>query len=154
MKKRPSEKRHAFIICNGRKIILLKLTGFIQSSNVVLYLRCKNCFILRFYKILKSFVRYPTVFKLNCPSAMLFSLAQLLFLNVQQEKQIKTFQLVQGNRWKCIRKVLILCNGVRTIYPIPFYPMPLYPMPFYPTCHFTQCHFTQCQLTQFTSLLN
>ena len=77
------------MICNGRKTILLKLPGVIQSSNLVLYLSCNNCFILRFDKILKSFGRYPTVFKLNCPSAMLFGLAQLLLLNVQQGKQLK-----------------------------------------------------------------
>ena len=29
---------------------------------------------------------------------MLFNLAQLLLLNVQQEKQLKKFQLLQGNR--------------------------------------------------------
>ena len=85
---RPSEKRHTFIY-NGRKIIIFKLPGFIQSSNFVLYLSCNNCFILRFDKFLTSFGRLPTVFKLNCPSVMLFSLAQLHLLNVQQERLVR-----------------------------------------------------------------
>ena len=43
--------------------ITFQLPVFIQSSNVALYSSRENHFILRVYKILKSFNIFPNVFK-------------------------------------------------------------------------------------------
>ena len=107
MKKKPSEKRHTFIINNGRKINILKLPGFIQSSNLLLYLSCNNCFILRFDKILKSFGRYPTIFMLNWLVQCFLVLHSCCFWMYSRKNQLKNFNLCKET---VENAVLILCN--------------------------------------------
>ena len=80
-------------LSNGKKTIMLKLSDFIQSGKLPKCPRCDNCFKLRLDKILKSFGRFPVAFKLDCSSAMLFSLILELLLYAQKYKKSKDLKV-------------------------------------------------------------
>ena len=85
-------------MANGRKTTTIKLPGFIQSTILAIYSSCKNCFRLRIAKI-GLLIVFQLFFKLNYSGAMLFSIAPMLLLYVQKQKQIfKKSDVAKKNR--------------------------------------------------------
>ena len=74
-------------MANGTMTNTLKLAGFIESSNVVIYSSCYNSLSKDLTKILRLLAVFQLFHKLDCSGAKLFSLALALLLYVQKQKK-------------------------------------------------------------------
>ena len=83
------KKKQIFIAFFVHHIAMIGLNhGFILSIVSATDSSCDNCFILRVDNFFKCFCRFATVFKLDCLSAVTFSLAPVLVLYAQKHKEI------------------------------------------------------------------